>query len=48
MVHALAAIPAAHYIQTVYDHVQVLAWFCPMLILLTIAIVLLWCLVDRL
>ena len=27
---ALASIPAAHYIQTVYD-VQVLAWFCPCL-----------------
>ena len=24
----MASIPAAHYIQTVYDHVQVLAWFC--------------------
>ena len=23
--------PAAHHIQTVYDHVQVLAWFCPCL-----------------
>ena len=25
----MASIPAAHYKQTVYDHVQVLAWFCP-------------------
>ena len=45
---ALAPIPIAHYSPTVYDYVQVLAWFCPLLILLTIALVLLWCLVNRL